>query len=240
MKVAAVQFEPKYGDITGNYGSVVSLAAKAAEQGARLAVFPELGLTGYSIMSRSEAIALEMEQRPHLQTLPTISSELDIAIAVGHIALEDGSLYNAQTLFLPGRGYSVGYHKQNLWGQDWLWAKPGRTNPPIINYEGKSIGLLICADVRDEHPDPWKGELYQAGDADIVAFSSNWGKGAFPATKWLKFVKDNDSALVMGNRYGREANNDFGLGGICVIDRHGDVHVDGLVWGEPCLVLADI
>jgi len=240
MKVAAAQFSPKYGEIHDNTFAAIELINRAASEGARLIVLPELALTGYSIMSKAAAQDLEERQRQYLKTIQVVGETQNIAVVIGHISNEEWGLYNAQTFFDPEGGFSVTYYKQNLWGQDWLWAKPGRANPPIVNYEGRAIGLLICADVRDAHPDPWKGELYEKGDAEIVAYSANWGKGAFPATKWMWFVKDNDAALIVGNRYGKEANNDFGYGGVCVIEKDQTTHIEGLLWGEDCLVFADI
>ena len=47
MKIALAQFNPTVGDFAGNSASILSLAAKAKERGADLAVFSELCLCGY-------------------------------------------------------------------------------------------------------------------------------------------------------------------------------------------------
>jgi predicted amidohydrolase len=103
----------------------------------------------------------------------------------------------------------------------------------------KKVGLLICRDVRDKKDDKWSS-FYEKGDADIVAMSANWGDGGFPAVSWMEFAKDNKVALIVANRYGKEIPNDFGEGGICVVEPSGKVHCDGIVWNQPCIVYADL
>ena len=47
MKIALAQFNPTVGDFDGNSARILSLAERAREQGADLAVFSELCLCGY-------------------------------------------------------------------------------------------------------------------------------------------------------------------------------------------------
>jgi predicted amidohydrolase len=152
-------------------------------------------------------------------------------------------LHNSQVLLLPDGSFKT-YNKVNLWGNDFLWAEPGRESPPTVRFMGKKIGLLICRDVRDSSSG-FK-DFYEKGDADIVAFSSNFGDGGFPSTSWMDFAKNNRTTFVVSNRYGREGANNFGEGGVCVIEppsngrEYGRVHCDGLKWNEPCIVYAEV
>ena len=47
MKIALAQINPTVGDFTGNTNKILEYAARAAEEGADLAVFPELAVCGY-------------------------------------------------------------------------------------------------------------------------------------------------------------------------------------------------
>ena len=47
MKIALAQINPTVGDFTGNTNKILEYAARAEEQGADLAVFPELAVCGY-------------------------------------------------------------------------------------------------------------------------------------------------------------------------------------------------
>ena len=47
MKIALAQINPTVGDFTGNLEKIVAASRRAAELGARLAVFSELAICGY-------------------------------------------------------------------------------------------------------------------------------------------------------------------------------------------------
>lgn len=247
MKVAAVQFAPAFKERDQNIREGARLIVEAARNGAHLVVLPELCTTGFSFMNEEEA-------REHAEQIsdwqraggPTsmemfggMARRLNVAIAWGVLEQDygTGTLYNSQVLVLPS-GQFISYRKVNLWGNDYLWAKAGTASPPITDYLGKKVGLLICRDVRDKAPA--MDELYEKGDADIVCFSSNFGDGGFPSGHWVEFAKDNSAYLIVSNRYGQEANNNFGEGGICVIEPSGKVHCDGVVWNAPCIVYAEV
>jgi N-carbamoylputrescine amidase len=255
MRVAAVQIQPVFKDDRANLRKAATLAVQAAKVGAKLVVLPELCLTGYSFMSEVEAapfaeVLSEFKPGaklpasgpcacPSMIAFHWVARETGAYIAWGLIEKDPGTghLYNAQVLMAPD-GTWEGYRKVNLWGNDFLWAKAGRSNPPVIPTPHGKIGLLVCRDVRDKSDK--LDSFYEKGDAKIVAFSANWGKGGFPAVHWMDFARDNKVTLVVANRYGIEANNDFGLGGSCIISPEGGVSCDGLQWGANCIVIGDV
>lgn len=246
MKVAAVQFAPVFRGHAVNLKTCLTLVRAARSHGAELVVLPELALSGYSYLAAEDArecaevLNSDDPSRPNsFQAMKALSAELGVAIAWGLIEEDAGTgdLYNAQALVLPS-GQWISYRKVNPWGNDYLWAKKGTKSPSIIEFRGKKIGLLICRDVRDTA----RGikDFYEPGDADIVCFSANWGDGGFPSGNWIEFAEENGTWLVVSNRYGREINNNFGEGGICVIDPSGKVHCEGVRWSQPCIVYADV
>jgi predicted amidohydrolase len=252
MKVAAIQFAPILGKKAENLVRAARLVIEAAKNGAKLIVLPESAVIGYSFMSPEEAAPLAEVLTPSqsedssssFEVMKKLASKLGVHIAWG-LAEKDpgtGNLYNSQVLVTP-EGEWEAYRKVNLFGNDWLWAKEGRANPPIrtcsIDGQEKKIGLLICRDVRDKKDKHWDS-FYEKGDADIVVFSANWGDGGFPASAWMDFVKDNDVTLVVANRYGKEIPNDFGEGGVCIIEPGPQIHCKGLVWNQDCIVYADL
>jgi len=250
MRVATVQFCPVFRDQPGNIKRLSELVIRAAEAGAQLVVLPELATTGYSFMNRAEAEPYaEVLQYPSdarhssFRVFRALANKHSIHIAWGLVERSQGTgnLFNSQVLMCPSGDFET-YQKCNLWGNDWLWATEGRANPPVrkITVNGKSykVGLLICRDVRDKAEN--RDCLYEPGDADVVVYSANWGDGGFPATAWIGFAKSNRTTLVVANRYGREANNDFGEGGICIIRPDRSVNCDGLVWSQDCIVYGDV
>lgn len=259
MKVAAIQFSPTFGDKAASLKKLAELVITAAQAGARLIVMPELAVTGYSFMNPAEANLQaevissfkpgpDVDPDSSLSVFGSLSARYNVALVWGLIEKDAGTqkLYNSQ-VYLDSMGYLESYRKINPFGNDFLWATAGNANPPIIHSEllGKRVGLLICRDVRDKKNDEWNN-FYSKGDADIVAFSANWGDGGFPSNSWMDFVEENNVSLIVSNRYGQETCNNFGEGGSCVIlpkgtseHPHG-VYCDGLVWNQDCIVYAEI
>ena len=247
MKVAAVQFKPVFKDLHANIETMVDLIQQAANRGAELIVLPELATTGYSFSSHAEVVGYAESffensgPAASLNRFRDLSKALNVAIAWGLPENSSGTLYNAQCLVTPEGGVAT-YRKRNLWGSDYWWATPGDVSPTIVTWRGRTIGLLVCRDIRDEND--VSSEIYEPGDADIVAFSSNFGNGAFPAVSWVDFARENKTTLVVSNRYGdeygEETYNNFGKGGICVIRPDGRCLRDGFRLSESCLVLADV
>lgn len=262
MKIATVQFAPVYGDKKGNLRTIVRLVEEAASKGAELIVLPELATTGYSLMSQSDAIKFGEFIVPDafvynvrdttppvdpcytMRVMRALASKHQVHLVWGMVENQVGTenYFNSQVYLAPDLSFES-YRKVNLWGNDFLWAKEGRGNPPITRAKFstgvKRLGLLICRDVRDRKNDKWSS-FYDKGEADIVAFSANWGNGGFPAVAWMDFARDNKVTLIVSNRHGRESNNDFGEGGVCVIESNGKVHCDGLRWNQECIVYADV
>ena len=246
MKLAAVQFAPKFKAVEENLETAVRLVTQAAAAGAKLIVLPELCTSGYSFMSGADAEPFAEVVSDHLRagsprsmrTFGDLARKLDVAIVWGVPEKEfsTGDLYNSQVLILPSQKFWVN-RKLNAFGNDYLWAKEGQTSPPIGEWMGKKIGLLICADIRGKSDKI--EDFYEPGDADIIAFSANWGDGGFPAGKWVRSAKENACILIVSNRYGQETCNNFGEGGICIIEPSGKVHCEGLLWNEPCVVYFD-
>ena len=253
VKVAVIQYRAVPRDVTENIKRLTNLITEAASNGANLIVAPELAFSGYTMMSSEEAEKLAecptwLDDTDSPSTYKAMGAMYELARALhvclvfGYIEKDPGTkkLYNSQ-LLLEGDGFREGYRKVNRFGQDWIWASPGVGNPPIVRSKllGKRIGLLICRDVRDKRDDKWS-DFYSPGEADIVAFSANFGRGAFPATSWVEFAIENKVHLCVSNNYGVEDNLDFGAGGVCVIHPDGSVDCEGLRWNEDCIVYSDI
>jgi len=256
VKVAAIQFCPEPRDVRGNIKRLAALAIKAARNQAEIIVMPELALSGYSMMDHSEAegcseIITDHHTEPvdplpsSMKVFTAIAKEYDAHLAWGLVEKDfgTGNLHHTQVLMCPDGSFES-HRKVNFFGNDFLWATEGRANPPIreiLDRNGKpwKVGLLVCRDVRDKKDDAWKA-FYEVGDADIVVLSANWGDGAFPATPWIEFARDNDAWLVVSNRYGKEVPNDFGEGGVCVVSPKGKVQCEGLQWSQDCIVYGEI
>jgi NAD+ synthase (glutamine-hydrolysing) len=91
----------------------VALAQRAAQEGALLAVFPELGLSGYSIEDLLHQQALLGAVCSALQTVVEASQELACMLVVGAPLLLEGAVFNTAVVVYRGRVLAV-YPKSYL------------------------------------------------------------------------------------------------------------------------------
>jgi N-carbamoylputrescine amidase len=171
VKIACVQMDPVVGKKDHNVERSVELVDRAAAQGARLIVLPELCNTGYVFESRAEAFALA-EEVPHG---PTCKAWMETARRHGlHLVAgineRDGqALYNSAVVIGPF-GHVGTFRKMHLWAAENLFFEPGNLGFPVFKTPLGRIGTLICYD-------GWFPESYRLcalQGADIVCIPTNW------------------------------------------------------------------
>src|SRR5262249_17381338 len=115
VRVAAVQMEPRLGDVPANRASIVSKLREAATGGARLVVFPECALSGYGFASRAGALVhAEPIPGPSTTQVSEACSELGATFAVFGMLERDGDrLFNTCVLVGP-KGVIGSYRKIHL------------------------------------------------------------------------------------------------------------------------------
>jgi len=215
--------------------------------GSQLIVCPELFATGYSFLNREQAgMVAERADGPTFRTMRAVAIELKAYVSWGYIEHDHGDLFNAATLVGPDGVLLSQYRKVNLWGNDFLWAKPGLNSAPIVQTELGRMSIVVCRDLRNKIPQniPRTASksvpLFDDQPIDIVAASVNWGKGGYPSTSWMDFAVDNGCTLVIANRWGEERNGkftqDFGQGGSIIIEKNWTCHTGGASFGEDCVV----
>ena len=83
MKIALAQINPTVGDFTGNLEKIISATRRAAEQGARLAVFSELAVCGYPPADFLEKPSFLARCRTAVSELAEATRSLPTAVLVG-------------------------------------------------------------------------------------------------------------------------------------------------------------
>jgi predicted amidohydrolase len=170
VKVAAVAFDPAWGDLDGNIARMAAGIEEVAKQGVRLAVLPETATTGYIFDSFAMV-------KPYLDTVPgkatdalekiTRTHHMYVSVGLAEIDPASGLAYNSAALIGPN-GYIGKYRKHGLNAQDQLWATAGNLGFPVFDTEIGRISLLICYD--DTY---WQyARLAALDDVDIIAWSS--------------------------------------------------------------------
>ena len=83
MKIALAQINPTVGDFTGNLEKIVAATKRAADRGARLAVFSELAICGYPPADFLEKPSFLVRCREAVSELAAATRNLPTALVVG-------------------------------------------------------------------------------------------------------------------------------------------------------------
>ncbi len=202
LRAALVQTNPTVGDIEGNARRIGELIAEARDQGAQLALFGELALTGYP----PEDLLL----KPHfLQAAHSALAEL-AAGTHGIVALvgfpehaED--VYNAAAVLADGAIAGI-YRKMHLpnYGvfDESRYFQSG-PRPATFELNGVTVGLTICEDIWEPGPPATTEAL--AGAEVVVNLSASpyhAGKGAERERMLVQRARDNLSSILFSNIVG--------------------------------------
>ncbi len=145
--VAVVQSIAVPGDLPRAVSDHARLAIQSAQKGARLAVFPELSLTGYSLaLTRADALTTE---DPRLQMLQQVADAHDIVIIAGAPIESPSGLHIGALCFVPRR-LAVTYSKRFLHEGEEKTFAPGVGGEPLSIHD-HVVGLAICAEIT--HPE---------------------------------------------------------------------------------------
>jgi len=143
MRVAAVQFEPAFGDAGGNARRLADLIEPVD---ADLFVMPELALSGYLFESIDEAQVLSQSSDSDVfDRLATIARAKDAALIVGFAEKADEGLYNSSLLMAPDGRREV-YRKIQLFNTEKEVFLPGNRPPAVVDVAGVKLGMMICFD----------------------------------------------------------------------------------------------
>lgn len=171
VKVAAIQFEPIFGQVKDNVAKTLKLINEAADNGANVMVLPELCNTGYVFNSKEEAYSLA-EAVPDGETTQAwmkVAKERHLYIAAG-ITEQDGiDLFNSAVLVGPN-GYIGTHRKVTLWNEEKLFFEPGNRGNQVFHTEIGRLAMMICYDMW--FPEQWRN--CAVAGADLVLVPTNW------------------------------------------------------------------
>jgi NAD+ synthetase len=174
VKIALVQLNPTVGDLAGNAAAIVAHARRAHDEGARVAFFAELAVTGYgprdllerpAFLDAVEATCAELARAlpPTLVCLvgaPTRTHDpIGRPLHNSVLVLRDGQI--AQTI-----------HKRLLPTYDVFdedrWFEPG-AGPALVEVDGTRFGVTICEDAWND-VEVMRGRRYRRDPvAEVVA-----------------------------------------------------------------------
>ncbi len=175
MKIAGVQIDIQLAQPEANLARIVEHLNQAADQGARLIVFPECALTGYCFESLEAA-------RPFGQTIPgpatdqlaELCKSRDLHVVFGMLESDGEHLFNAAVL-VTSDGRVATYRKVHLpfLGID-RFTTYGDRPFDVHEIDDVRIGMNICYDVSF----PEAARCLTLLGADLIVLPTNWPPGA--------------------------------------------------------------
>lgn len=172
--IALAQIKPKLGCLADNLSMVESAVERGISEGADLALFPELALTGYFLKDLVPEVALRLDS-PELSRLKELSRRISIAVGFVEVSrdyrffnsavyLEDGEIKHLhRKVYLPTYG---------LFDEQRYLARGERFR--AFDTRFGRVGMLICEDM-------WHLSapyiLAMDGAATLLCLSSSPGRG---------------------------------------------------------------
>lgn len=151
IKLALCQISSKRESKKENISKIENLTRKAKQQGADIAIFPELSLTGYVVLDQIYELA-EPIHGPSTQRIQALAKETGMHIIFGMPELSEktkATVYNTAVMVGP-KGLIGTYRKMYLPThsvfEEKRYFRPGY-EPATFQTELGNIGLTICYDV---------------------------------------------------------------------------------------------
>jgi predicted amidohydrolase len=138
--------EPRVDDVDANILNVKKILKTAGEEGVDLLVLPELANSGYMFKSRDEALARSETIPDGLFSTSFLEwSHEGRVVVVGICEMKEGNLYNSAAVFADGKHLTT-YRKIHLFDRENEWFLPGNEEPPVVDFKGNKIGVMVCFD----------------------------------------------------------------------------------------------
>jgi len=166
MIIGYVQTDPIFGEKEQNFLQIEKLLkGKRAD----LIVLPELFATGYTFISKEEAVNLAEDiDGITPKFLKKIANLTNAVIVGGFVEKDDNKIYNSAMLVSKTDVIGV-YRKVHLYYKEKLWFSPGDKKLKVYEINNFKVGMMICFDWIF----PETARSLALLGADIIAHSAN-------------------------------------------------------------------
>lgn len=251
MRIALLQISTN-SDKMDNFALLRDAAVKAAEQGARVLVFPEATSQSFGT-GRLDTQAEELDGE-FSTAVRKLADELDVVIVAGMftpadtVQRDDKTISRVHnTVLISGAGLHQGYRKIHTYDafgyRESDTVKPG-DELVVFEIDGTSFGVATCYDIR--FPEQFK-DLARKG-AQIIVVPTSWQDGPGKLEQWevLPRARALDSTCwIVACGQARlpeelrdERKGPTGIGHSMVTNPHGEVIASAGY--EPEMLIADI
>jgi NAD+ synthase (glutamine-hydrolysing) len=152
VRIALAQIDPTVGDIDGNSAKIAEWIGRAREQGAELAIFPELCVPGYPAEDLYLKRHFVEANRRAVEELARGVEGITAMVGFAEPAGGGGDARHAHNSLavLAGGAIQAVYRKNRLPNyavfDEQRYFIPG-TEPMVVEAAGEPVGLTICEDV---------------------------------------------------------------------------------------------
>lgn len=190
MKICVVQTRPVKGEIQTNIANHKKLIELAVSNGANLAVFPELSLTGYEPELAKDLVAHPDDQR--FDDFQTIADARTVTIGVGVPTRNRHGICISMLIFQP-HGPRQTYSKKYIHADEEPFFVRGQDSAGFIGSKG-NIALAICYELSvPEHSE----NAFKRGAEIYIASVGKSASGVDNAVQTLSGIAKKYSMTVL-------------------------------------------
>lgn len=226
-------------DKADNLARIAEFTARAAEQNASLAVFPEFAMFCERQMSAGFAAQAEPLDGPFAQGVAELARDHGVTVVAGMLEKvpDEDRAYNTLIAVSPA-GELRSYRKTHLYDAfgylESEFIRPGETEGPVVSeVDGVRVGLLTCYDLRF----PEAARQHADAGTELLLYPAAWIPGPRKEDHWRALARARaiENTLYVG---AVSQAPGMGVGSSLVVDPM------GLVLGElgerPGIAVAEI
>ncbi|MGC4019091.1 MAG: NAD(+) synthase [Muricomes sp.] len=245
IKVAAATPDIRVADVEYNTETICRAIEEAVSQKAKIAVFPELCITGYTCGDLFTQEVLLREARLALQRIAAFTEDKDILVFVGAPLSVDGELYNVAAAL--NRGEVLGLTTKTFlpnYGEFYEMRQftPGLKKAREILFEGKSVPfgpqilfqaenmeeLIVSAEICEDVWSPIPPSIKAAMEGAVIIVNCSASDETVGKDRYRRELIQGQSArLIAGYVYANagegESTTDLVFGGHNLITENGAI-----------------
>lgn len=200
MRIAVLQFAPRFAEVDANLDHVESMLEGVE---ADVIVLPELFQTGYLFTRAEEMPRLaEPVDGPTTLRVATWAKRYDAAITFGLAESAETGFYNSALIVGPDKDTLAHYRKIHLFDREKEWFDDGDLDFPVVDFRGARLGLMVCFDWRF----PESARTLAFRGADLILHPSNLVLPWCPDAMITRAL-ENNVFIATSDRWGIDAKD---------------------------------
>ena len=260
VKVAAATPDIRVADVEFNTQNIINVMEEAQKNGAKILVFPELCVTGYTCSDLFDHSVLLKASRKALLEIAENTSDKDMLVFVGAPLEVNGKLYNVAAAM--NQGEIIGFTTKTFlpnYGEFYEMRQftPGPQTVREITFEGKKIPfgpqilfqaegmeeLVVAAEIREDVWSPVPPSIQAALEGATVIVNCSASDETIGKDTYRRALISGQSArLISGYIYANagegESTTDLVFGGHNIIAENGTIlkessrYVNEIIYSE--------